>query len=110
MGMREGDESDDGLLSREEFADLLADPRIHQWLAAQEIDVKDADLVFTILDDEGDDHLSTAEIVRGFAKLKGPARSMDIASVSHSIMRLEQHVHVIGEKLGVELNSAKLTK
>eukprot|EP00929_Paragymnodinium_shiwhaense_P103176 TRINITY_DN6648_c0_g4_i1.p1 TRINITY_DN6648_c0_g4~~TRINITY_DN6648_c0_g4_i1.p1 ORF type:complete len:638 (-),score=73.37 TRINITY_DN6648_c0_g4_i1:28-1941(-) len=90
--LREADDSDDGYLSLQEFRDILTDARVQKWLAAQEIEVKDADLVFQMVDDEGDQRLSPEELVRGFARLKGPAKSMDLAAVIHATLRMEQRV------------------
>eukprot|EP00929_Paragymnodinium_shiwhaense_P103171 TRINITY_DN6648_c0_g2_i1.p1 TRINITY_DN6648_c0_g2~~TRINITY_DN6648_c0_g2_i1.p1 ORF type:complete len:652 (-),score=77.51 TRINITY_DN6648_c0_g2_i1:72-2027(-) len=90
--LREADESDDGFLSLQEFRDILDDGRVQKWLAAQEIEVKDADLVFQMVDDEGDQRLSPEELVRGFARLKGPAKSMDLVAVIHATLRVEQRI------------------
>eukprot|EP00929_Paragymnodinium_shiwhaense_P038171 TRINITY_DN20221_c0_g1_i1.p1 TRINITY_DN20221_c0_g1~~TRINITY_DN20221_c0_g1_i1.p1 ORF type:complete len:610 (-),score=81.83 TRINITY_DN20221_c0_g1_i1:135-1964(-) len=85
----EGDASHDGLLSLEEFEDLLLDPRVQKWLAAQDIEVRNVALAFNMIDVSGDGQVSAEELVRGFAGLKGAARSMDMASIGHAFMRFE---------------------
>eukprot|EP00929_Paragymnodinium_shiwhaense_P040677 TRINITY_DN21205_c0_g1_i1.p1 TRINITY_DN21205_c0_g1~~TRINITY_DN21205_c0_g1_i1.p1 ORF type:complete len:587 (-),score=93.07 TRINITY_DN21205_c0_g1_i1:154-1914(-) len=95
----EGDESQDGYLSLDEFQDLLSDPRVKKWLVAQEIEVKDVALAFKMIDDSGDGRVSAEELVRGFARLKGTARSMDMVSIIHAFHRLEVMMDRIEEKV-----------
>eukprot|EP00929_Paragymnodinium_shiwhaense_P009491 TRINITY_DN11367_c0_g2_i1.p1 TRINITY_DN11367_c0_g2~~TRINITY_DN11367_c0_g2_i1.p1 ORF type:complete len:132 (+),score=20.87 TRINITY_DN11367_c0_g2_i1:3-398(+) len=87
--LSEGDESQDGFLSLEEFHDLLADKRIQTWLSAQDIEVKDVDLAYRLIDEGGDGRVSTEELVRGFARLKGAAKSIDMLTVIHAFDRVE---------------------
>eukprot|EP00929_Paragymnodinium_shiwhaense_P001440 TRINITY_DN10167_c0_g1_i1.p1 TRINITY_DN10167_c0_g1~~TRINITY_DN10167_c0_g1_i1.p1 ORF type:complete len:715 (+),score=159.14 TRINITY_DN10167_c0_g1_i1:145-2289(+) len=87
--LAEGDESQDGFLSYDEFSQLLEDTRVQKWLAAQEIEVKDAGLAFKIVDVSGDGRVSAEELVRGFARLKGTAKSMDMVAVMHAFSRVE---------------------
>jgi voltage-gated sodium channel len=71
------DASGDGYLTREEFRLIGNDPRIKTWLSAMELELHDAELVFDLADD-GDGQLSAKEMVYGFSRLKGTARSIDI--------------------------------
>mmetsp|Transcript_18917 Transcript_18917/g.33336 ORF Transcript_18917/g.33336 Transcript_18917/m.33336 type:complete len:553 (+) Transcript_18917:42-1700(+) len=73
----EADETGDGILSKSEFLEVMKDHRVKSWLAAMELDIRDAELVFDLIDD-GDGTISAPELVRGFAKLKGTARSVDM--------------------------------
>merc|ERR1712224_859782 len=54
-----------------------------------EIDVNDAQAVFHLLDD-GDGTLAAEEVVRGFAKLKGPARAADMCILLKRVDRIEE--------------------
>merc|ERR1712125_288150 len=76
------DESGDGFLDYDEFMAILTKPEIKSWLAAQQLDVSDAELMFVLMDD-GDEQISAPELVKAAAKLKGPARSIDL----HNLMR-----------------------
>merc|ERR1719464_1911837 len=87
----EADDSGDGYLSRSEFEEILSDPRVKSWLAAMELEVRDAELVFELVDD-GDHRISAEELVRGFARLKGTARSLDMVTVMHELRRVEKHL------------------
>merc|ERR1719272_114207 len=71
------DASGDGYLTRTEFRQIGQDPRIKNWLSAMDLELHDAELVFDLADD-GDGQLSAKEMVYGFSRLKGTARSIDI--------------------------------
>jgi len=71
------DEDGNGLLDREEFNKLLEDPAIRTWLSAMELDVSDAEVFYDLICD-GKEELTAEELVRGVAKLKGGARSIDM--------------------------------
>eukprot|EP00929_Paragymnodinium_shiwhaense_P018257 TRINITY_DN12849_c0_g1_i1.p1 TRINITY_DN12849_c0_g1~~TRINITY_DN12849_c0_g1_i1.p1 ORF type:complete len:727 (-),score=108.25 TRINITY_DN12849_c0_g1_i1:55-2235(-) len=85
----EGDDSQDGFLSLEEFGDLMRDKSVQRWLAAQEIELKDVQLAFNIIDDSGDGRVSAEELVRGLARLKGTAKSVDVVTIIHALHRVD---------------------
>eukprot|EP00929_Paragymnodinium_shiwhaense_P073986 TRINITY_DN37820_c0_g3_i3.p1 TRINITY_DN37820_c0_g3~~TRINITY_DN37820_c0_g3_i3.p1 ORF type:complete len:650 (+),score=152.12 TRINITY_DN37820_c0_g3_i3:54-2003(+) len=86
---QEADESGDGLLEKQEFKDILADARVKTWLAAQELEIRDPDEVFTLVD-PGRGVISAEDLVRGFSRLKGGAKSMDMV---HLMRQMEQVVN-----------------
>eukprot|EP00929_Paragymnodinium_shiwhaense_P116324 TRINITY_DN8577_c0_g3_i1.p1 TRINITY_DN8577_c0_g3~~TRINITY_DN8577_c0_g3_i1.p1 ORF type:complete len:654 (-),score=150.91 TRINITY_DN8577_c0_g3_i1:138-2099(-) len=93
---QEADESGDGFISLDEFKAVLENPKVKQWLAAQDINISDADLVFQLADtdeDEGESRLSAEELVRGLSKVKGTAKSMDMVAVSYTIQRMERKLN-----------------
>jgi hypothetical protein len=71
------DKSNDGLLSRQELKEALKDKRVKTWLSAMDIEVGDGDLLFDFLDN-GDGQVTLLELIRGVARLKGNARSIDL--------------------------------
>merc|ERR1712216_719953 len=73
----EADDSGDGRLTFKEFAEMVEDPRVNVWLKSMDINIADAKTVFYLIDD-GDGRLTAEEVIRGFAKLKGPASAMDM--------------------------------
>lgn len=104
------DDSGDGFLNREEFEHLTTDPRMKAWLAAMEIDVQDAGLVFRMVDD-GDNRLTVHEVVAGFAKLKGPAKQIDMARLFKDSEHMKAALSQICEELGVQaVNKANTTE
>jgi len=74
------DASGDGKLDISEFRSILLSDEVKTWLAAQELSVRDADKLFSLLDD-GDSSLTSDELVRGVERLKGPAKAMDMAGL-----------------------------
>eukprot|EP00929_Paragymnodinium_shiwhaense_P110845 TRINITY_DN7812_c0_g4_i1.p1 TRINITY_DN7812_c0_g4~~TRINITY_DN7812_c0_g4_i1.p1 ORF type:complete len:622 (-),score=93.76 TRINITY_DN7812_c0_g4_i1:430-2241(-) len=86
----EADESHDGVLSFEEFVEVMKDAKIQKWLDAQDIDVSDVELAFQISDVSGDGRLTTEELVGGLAKMKGAATSAEVISVLNTLSRVEQ--------------------
>eukprot|EP00404_Azadinium_spinosum_P026029 CAMPEP_0180672918 /NCGR_PEP_ID=MMETSP1037_2-20121125/65406_1 /TAXON_ID=632150 /ORGANISM="Azadinium spinosum, Strain 3D9" /LENGTH=240 /DNA_ID=CAMNT_0022702129 /DNA_START=61 /DNA_END=780 /DNA_ORIENTATION=- len=94
----EADESGDGFLSREEFQEVLSDTRVKAWLSAMELEVRDAEVLFDLVDD-GDHRISAEELVHGFARLKGNARSLDLAILLHELHRLETRVVALGDNV-----------
>eukprot|EP00929_Paragymnodinium_shiwhaense_P016561 TRINITY_DN1249_c0_g1_i1.p1 TRINITY_DN1249_c0_g1~~TRINITY_DN1249_c0_g1_i1.p1 ORF type:complete len:671 (+),score=118.12 TRINITY_DN1249_c0_g1_i1:63-2075(+) len=87
----EADESGDGELTFEEFKGIMEDARVTTWLAAQDLEVRDVELVFQLVDN-GTGVITAEELVVGFAQLKGPARSIDMLTLLRALTRLEQDV------------------
>eukprot|EP00929_Paragymnodinium_shiwhaense_P023783 TRINITY_DN14806_c0_g3_i1.p1 TRINITY_DN14806_c0_g3~~TRINITY_DN14806_c0_g3_i1.p1 ORF type:complete len:605 (+),score=88.73 TRINITY_DN14806_c0_g3_i1:284-2098(+) len=104
--LSEGDESQDGFLSLEEFHHLLADKRIQTWLSAQEIEVKDVDLAYRLIDDSGDGRVCAEELVRGFSRLKGAAKSIDMLTVIHAFDRVQSLL----ERLDADLHARNIAQ
>merc|ERR550537_2166690 len=80
--LRAADDSNDGLLQREEVKKILENPDMKVWLSAQDLDVCDVDLLFDFLDG-GEGHISSQELIAGVARLKGAARSIDLVGLMH---------------------------
>eukprot|EP00403_Amphidinium_massartii_P016482 CAMPEP_0178420706 /NCGR_PEP_ID=MMETSP0689_2-20121128/26270_1 /TAXON_ID=160604 /ORGANISM="Amphidinium massartii, Strain CS-259" /LENGTH=841 /DNA_ID=CAMNT_0020042195 /DNA_START=73 /DNA_END=2597 /DNA_ORIENTATION=- len=74
------DTSGDGFLSAEEFKEVLARVEVQTWLASMELDAKDVDNVFNLLD-EGSGLVSMRQLIEGVARLKGTARSIDLVNL-----------------------------
>eukprot|EP00928_Gymnodinium_smaydae_P033689 TRINITY_DN24068_c0_g1_i2.p1 TRINITY_DN24068_c0_g1~~TRINITY_DN24068_c0_g1_i2.p1 ORF type:complete len:605 (-),score=105.63 TRINITY_DN24068_c0_g1_i2:22-1791(-) len=85
------DMSEDGWVDKKEFNHILKDPEVRHWLAAQEIDVSDADLLFHHLArNDVKERISAAAMVSGVAKLKGTARNLDVLHLSVKAEELEE--------------------
>jgi len=96
------DVSGDGLLSLEEFRDILHDPWVKTWLAAMELSTDDGDTLFEIIA-EDDGRIDPAELVQGVAKLKGAARSMDLLALKRGIKHMFQKDFQLLQKVSEEL-------
>jgi len=79
---QEIDESGDGMINWEEFEGIITDQRVLTWLAALDLDVHQCEGLFGLLDG-GDGKISFQEFVQGVHRLKGPAKSVDLITMSH---------------------------
>merc|ERR1712079_815468 len=74
------DENGDGMLSRNEFFKLDTDPSFKAWMNALDINPDDLERLFDLLD-TGDGLVSMEEFVSGAARLRGSAKSIDVAQL-----------------------------
>ncbi|CAJ1431260.1 unnamed protein product [Effrenium voratum] len=93
------DESGDGYLDREEFLEIMNIPEVRTWLAAQELPVRDPNMLFNLLDD-GDAELTAEELVKGVERLKGTAKGIDLASF---MAEHRSFAEKVAEKLNIQL-------
>eukprot|EP00929_Paragymnodinium_shiwhaense_P118552 TRINITY_DN90473_c0_g1_i1.p1 TRINITY_DN90473_c0_g1~~TRINITY_DN90473_c0_g1_i1.p1 ORF type:complete len:614 (-),score=97.32 TRINITY_DN90473_c0_g1_i1:240-2081(-) len=89
----EADDSGDGLVSLEEFRQILANKRVQTWLAAQDLHISDPAFVFQLVDSDGTDCLSAVELAHGLSRLKGPAKAMDLMSMSVDVKKMNSRLH-----------------
>eukprot|EP00929_Paragymnodinium_shiwhaense_P033845 TRINITY_DN18514_c0_g1_i2.p1 TRINITY_DN18514_c0_g1~~TRINITY_DN18514_c0_g1_i2.p1 ORF type:complete len:647 (-),score=140.70 TRINITY_DN18514_c0_g1_i2:533-2473(-) len=106
--LEEGDTNNDGALNFDEFSKMLEDDRVRKWLSAQEVDVKDAKLAFRILDENGDGELDVQDLVHGFARLKGPSKSVEMIAMLHAVNVMESHLQHVRLLLGDKSQRTKL--
>jgi len=85
------DEDQNGRLSRKEFDEVKTDEELNAWMSALDIDQDGLEGLFSLLD-TGDDEVSMDEFVTGATRLRGPARSTDMAHVLTSMDRLGRQV------------------
>merc|ERR1712187_117605 len=97
--MHHGDDSGDDKLSFSEFKDITTDPRVSTWLSAMEFDIRDPELVFSLIDDSDDGTITAQELIAGVSRLKGPARSMDLATLTHEHRRIVEMIEIIHQHL-----------
>merc|ERR1719282_849813 len=95
------DQDQNGGLDRDEFKLLFEDPAIRTWLSAMELDVRDADKLFTLIDD-GDEALTAEELVKGVGRLKGPAKSIDVITMIYENRVMMQMMEDIQVKLRIQ--------
>lgn len=82
------DASGDGLVSWEEFSVLLHDPQLQIWMSTLDLETHDLVQLFQMIDD-GDGEISVEEFIDGATRLRGMARSLDVAQVLTSIKKVE---------------------
>eukprot|EP00928_Gymnodinium_smaydae_P070245 TRINITY_DN5412_c0_g3_i1.p1 TRINITY_DN5412_c0_g3~~TRINITY_DN5412_c0_g3_i1.p1 ORF type:complete len:549 (-),score=53.09 TRINITY_DN5412_c0_g3_i1:226-1872(-) len=80
----------DGMISRDEWKSFLTHPVVKTWLGSMELDARDAELAFSLLDESGDDQLSFTELVQGVSKLKGAAKSIDLHALWRENLKIQE--------------------
>jgi Ca2+-binding EF-hand superfamily protein len=80
------DQDGSGELDREEWKAVVEQPEVKTWLSAMELDVRDADNIFSLIDD-GDESMTAEELVKGIGRLKGAARSIDVCTMLHEFRK-----------------------
>merc|ERR1711920_222442 len=97
----EADTSGDGILSSDEFKDIVEDHRVKVWLSAMDLEVEDAQKVFDFVEKSGKsgEGVSAVDFVMGLKHLKGSARSMDLCMLMQDIRRIEQDIRLLCDNL-----------
>eukprot|EP00929_Paragymnodinium_shiwhaense_P101158 TRINITY_DN64016_c0_g1_i1.p1 TRINITY_DN64016_c0_g1~~TRINITY_DN64016_c0_g1_i1.p1 ORF type:complete len:711 (-),score=138.33 TRINITY_DN64016_c0_g1_i1:135-2213(-) len=72
-----------GGLSLEVFEHHLQEKSVREYFALLDLDVSDAWMLFKLLDEDGSGEIDIEEFVDGCLKLKGNARSIDLAKIGH---------------------------
>eukprot|EP00443_Scrippsiella_acuminata_P031406 CAMPEP_0115179056 /NCGR_PEP_ID=MMETSP0270-20121206/6217_1 /TAXON_ID=71861 /ORGANISM="Scrippsiella trochoidea, Strain CCMP3099" /LENGTH=195 /DNA_ID=CAMNT_0002592033 /DNA_START=84 /DNA_END=668 /DNA_ORIENTATION=- len=92
------DTSGDGLLTKEEFDDIIGNQKIKTWLSMLELSLHETEELFAILAD-GDGLVSFDEFAKGVVQLKGAARSEDVMAIKRNAKSLSQEVHRLHQAL-----------
>lgn len=99
----ESEDGGDDQISRSEWLAIVNHPSVKLWLASMELDTSDASNLFSFIDQSNDGQITLDELVKGVAKLRGPARSMDLTvlmrehnSLSHTVKALEKTLQNCG--------------
>merc|ERR1712007_386389 len=79
-----------GFITKEEFNDVLKDPRVRTWLAAMEFSPHNVDQLFELIHEADDDKIKFEELLQGFALYRGAARSMDLHALTHKVERMRK--------------------
>merc|ERR1719214_43865 len=77
----EADEDESQALTWNEFKEHLEDERVKAYFRTLELQVDEAQCLFRLLDQDGDQTVSVDEFITGCLKYKGIARSLDVAAV-----------------------------
>lgn len=92
-----------------EFTRLLRKPKVAGWLATMGIGVDDVQTLFQLIDD-GDGLLTSSEFVVGVLRLRGTARSADLALFMYEQKKLETLVELIQTRLSDTCKKLKETQ
>merc|ERR1712137_501736 len=95
---RAADSTGSGYITREDWLGILQSRRLRTWLSAQDVEPGDGLLLFDLMDD-GDDKLTFTELLHGMARMKGPAKSLDVVGLMHMTSHLTSQVKKMDAKL-----------
>jgi len=84
---KEADSDQSGHMTFKEFYKHLENPWVRAYFSGLDLDVSDARIIFTLLDVDGDDHVSIDEFVDGALKMKGSAKSIDMMALMFDQLR-----------------------
>eukprot|EP00930_Biecheleria_cincta_P070981 TRINITY_DN5853_c1_g1_i1.p1 TRINITY_DN5853_c1_g1~~TRINITY_DN5853_c1_g1_i1.p1 ORF type:complete len:566 (+),score=101.14 TRINITY_DN5853_c1_g1_i1:236-1699(+) len=87
------DTSGDGTIDLDEFKTMMSNPAVVTWLAAMELEEKDHDVLFSLIDTDGQGLITLDMLMRGVGRLKGMARSVDVVRLLREIETLKASVH-----------------
>eukprot|EP00928_Gymnodinium_smaydae_P071305 TRINITY_DN5492_c0_g1_i2.p1 TRINITY_DN5492_c0_g1~~TRINITY_DN5492_c0_g1_i2.p1 ORF type:complete len:261 (+),score=28.67 TRINITY_DN5492_c0_g1_i2:1183-1965(+) len=93
-----------GYISFDQFRVVMSDPHVKTWLASMELSTDDVDKLYGLLDD-GDQRLEADELIKGVARLKGTARSIDLAILMQDMQRLLHYT----ERLSLKVEEQVIT-
>lgn len=92
-----------GSISIQEFEHHIQQESAQAYLAAMDIDVNDAWMLFKLLDTDGTNVIEFDEFVDGCLRLRGTAKGVDVAKViyDHKSMqrKLNKILHMVGERM-----------
>merc|ERR1712007_24412 len=90
-------------IDKGQFIEVLKDKQMRLWLSAQDVEVGDADLLFDFIDD-GTGKVSVNQLINGISRLKGSARSIDVISLTHKILHVDEEVVSLNRKIDLLLS------
>eukprot|EP00746_Dinoflagellata_sp_MGD_P154865 gnl/MRDRNA2_/MRDRNA2_85082_c0_seq1.p1 gnl/MRDRNA2_/MRDRNA2_85082_c0~~gnl/MRDRNA2_/MRDRNA2_85082_c0_seq1.p1 ORF type:complete len:657 (-),score=123.71 gnl/MRDRNA2_/MRDRNA2_85082_c0_seq1:18-1988(-) len=85
---KEADQDGSGELSWPELEKHLHDPRVQAYFKALELDASEARGLFNLLDTDDTGTVSSDEFVMGCMRLKGQAKSIDVATLMYENKRM----------------------
>lgn len=85
---RQADADGSGQLSWEEFRTHLADNRVKAYFQTLDLDIRQAHVLFKLLDCNDNDEVGIDEFLDGCLRLKGQAKSLDLHLVIYQLERL----------------------
>jgi len=108
---KEADKDKSGMLSIEEFRGTLKHPEVQAYFSALDLDVSQAELLFTLLDQDGSHLVSLDEFLAGCMRLRGQAKSIDVNMLLQANRRLfgriTDFMEAIAEACGFEEEGTK---
>jgi len=95
---KEADQSGDGFLDRDEFEEMLKNPKVRMWFHSLDLQVHEYVGVFNLIDN-GSGVVDFQEFMRGVQRLKGSARSVDMLAVALDVSRIRHKLWQMQKEL-----------
>jgi len=92
------DKNSDAMLTRTEFDQVKEDPVLKDYMNALDINPDDLEGLFNLLD-SGDGLVSVEEFLMGATRVRGTAKSIDIAHLLASVDKLQRSLMELQQKL-----------
>jgi len=86
----EFDSSGSGHITWERFREYLHDERVQAYFASQQLDASDPRELFNLLDIDEDGEISVEDFILGCKRLRGQAKSTDMASLLQESKRISR--------------------
>eukprot|EP00746_Dinoflagellata_sp_MGD_P039947 gnl/MRDRNA2_/MRDRNA2_19642_c0_seq1.p1 gnl/MRDRNA2_/MRDRNA2_19642_c0~~gnl/MRDRNA2_/MRDRNA2_19642_c0_seq1.p1 ORF type:complete len:591 (+),score=119.97 gnl/MRDRNA2_/MRDRNA2_19642_c0_seq1:219-1775(+) len=99
----QADTSGDGKVDWQEFAQIVADPKVKAWLAVLEIEVHEAKGMFHLLN-SGDGLITFDDFMSGLLRLRGTARSADVITLLYENQKLMREIRGMDQSLQSLIN------
>mmetsp|Transcript_166621 Transcript_166621/g.535070 ORF Transcript_166621/g.535070 Transcript_166621/m.535070 type:complete len:254 (-) Transcript_166621:197-958(-) len=96
-----------GEISFEEFREHIQDDAVQALLALLELSDADLKVLFQILDTDGSNRLNAREFISGCMRLKGGARSIDLARLHYENQRISEQIIKLLRKMGTEISDIR---
>jgi len=77
----EVDVDNSGKITWEKFRRFMENDQVQAYFATQQLDTSDARELFTLLDSDGNNYIDLEEFIMGCQKLRGQAKSSDVATL-----------------------------
>merc|ERR1719181_70945 len=104
---RRADVNKNGFISLDEFKEVMHEKQLKLWLSSMELDIHDLEKAFYLLDTalgERDSQVSCEELIAGCARLRGFARSIDMAHLSVEIETVQNMVRTLQDMISPKSN------
>lgn len=87
-----------GSITMEEFTALLDSPQVRTWLSVLELEVREVDGLFQLLDN-GDGLISFEEFLSGVMRLRGGAKTVDLVTLLYENKKLAGQIRAINKSI-----------
>eukprot|EP00404_Azadinium_spinosum_P007649 CAMPEP_0180543958 /NCGR_PEP_ID=MMETSP1036_2-20121128/69257_1 /TAXON_ID=632150 /ORGANISM="Azadinium spinosum, Strain 3D9" /LENGTH=130 /DNA_ID=CAMNT_0022558915 /DNA_START=138 /DNA_END=530 /DNA_ORIENTATION=- len=77
----------------EMFCAKLESPVMKEYLKSIDLNAAQAQGLFCLIDEDGGGTLDSAELVHGFLRLRGPAKSLDLLLLSRQVALMHKELH-----------------